>query len=180
MIKTKLKPHSMGVLTKNETRWSLLRPLPVAYEPMLRYRWCMTIHDSQGSQKFWVRNNTGIHVTVRTEEINFLTTSNWQPTRYEWDPLTVEIFDYIGEGSNSDYIRDWMISHTEMITGRQAYATDYKRTVELEKYDPVGCLIEKWVLDGTFISSFNHEVVYDQEMGNMELTIMFDRARLIM
>jgi hypothetical protein len=177
MIKTQLKPHSMGVLTKSK---SLFRPMPVAYEERIRHRWCMTVHGAQGGQRFLVRNNTGVRMTVRTEEIQFMTTSNWVMPRHEWDPLTVEIYDYIGEDSNPGYIRDWMMSHTEIITGRHGYASDYKRNVELEKMDPTGMVIERWTLEGAFISSFNHEVVYDQEMGNMELTIMFDRARLIM
>lgn len=171
----------MGVLTKTEIRQSsFLRPIPIAYEERIRHRWCMTVHGSQGSQMFWVRNNTGLRISSRIEEIPFMNPSTWVPTRHQWDPLTVEIFDYIGEGSNPGYIRDWMMSHSEIITGRHGYASDYKRNVELEKMDPTGMVIERWILEGTFISSFNHEVVYDQEMGNMELTIMFDRARLVM
>jgi hypothetical protein len=171
-----VKPHSMGVLTKSET-WQF-RPIPLAYEPMRRERWIMNVHGPQGTASFWVKNSNGIRMRTTVEEIPYMSTSTWIRPRYEWDPLTLEIYDYVGENSNPEYIREWMMSHSEMITGRHGYAADYKRTVELEKLDPTGVVIERWVLNGTMISSFNYEVVYDQEMGNMELTIIFDNARL--
>ena len=166
-----IKPHTMGILTKSNP---FFRPFPVQYEPMRRDRWVMTVHNQQGSQRFFVKNDNGI----RMEEIPYLTTSTWVRPRVSWDPVTIEIIDYIGQNSTHECFRDWMMSHAEIITGRQGYASDYKRTVELEKLDPVGSTIEKWILNGTFITEMNHEIVYDREMGNMKVTLQFDNALL--
>jgi hypothetical protein len=134
----------------------------------------MTIHTQQGPQQFFIKNDNGIRMTTRHEEIPYMTTSRWVRPNISWDPITIEVIDCIGQSSTHECFRDWMYSHSEGLVGRP----DYKRTVELEKIDPVGSVIEKWLLNGTFITEMNHEIVYDREMSNMKVTLQFDNALL--
>jgi hypothetical protein len=48
---------------------------------------------------------------------------------------------------------EWVRLHSESISGRQGYAAGYKRPVELRNADPTGVVIEKWLLDGTILTS---------------------------
>jgi len=172
MIKNKLKPHSMGVLTR--THNSLFRPIPIAYEPTMRSRWVLTVSSEQGLQRFYIRMDGGIHLSTQIEDISYMNPSTYFIGRQSWDPIKFKIIDTID--GNPDYFREWMMPHAEMLTGRMAYASDTKRNITLEKIDPTGITIESWNLYGALITEMRHEVVMDRDMSDMEITINFDRA----
>ena len=52
-----------------------------------------------------------------------------------------------------------------------------KKTVSLEKVDPTGVVLDKWVLDGAFIQEMNHEMVYDNTFGSTTIRLNYNMAR---
>lgn len=179
MIKHKIIPHSMGLFKTNHGRNFINgRPIPVAYEPMIRNRYVLSVTNQQGIlQQFLVRTTTRPSMTQEYRTHRGLHI----PTYQHWDPIEFTIQDIIGETRSNwlDIFREWMHSTTESITGRQGYAAGYKRDLILEMLDPTGVTVEKWQLNGCILSSFNHEMFYDNVEGDVNITVVADNARLI-
>ena len=68
--------------------------------------------------------------------------------------MRVTFKDPIGP-SASQALMEWLRLHAESVTGRMGYAAGYKKDVELEMLDPTGIVVEKWVLQGTFLTDLN-------------------------
>lgn len=176
MIKNKLKSHSMGVLTKMEP--NLFRPIPLAHETRPPHRWVLNVPHERGVESFYIRMDGGIRLSTQNVNMSYNSPSNYFMGGHSWDPIKFKVIDVLNN-SNPDYFREWMMSHTEMFTGRMAYASNIKRDISLEKIDPVGNSIEFWRLYGAMITEMRHEVVMDREMSDMEITINFDKAILL-
>ena len=73
---------------------------------------------------------------------------------------------------------EWIRLHSESVTGRQGYAAGYKKDVELEMLDPTGVVIEKWILQGTMVTSANFgDLDYSSsDIADISCTLRFDRA----
>jgi hypothetical protein len=73
---------------------------------------------------------------------------------------------------------EWIRLHSESVTGRQGYAAGYKKDIELEMLDPTGVVIEKWILQGTMITSANFgDLDYSSsDIADISVTLRFDRA----
>jgi hypothetical protein len=50
---------------------------------------------------------------------------------------------------------EWFRLHAESVTGRMGYAAGYKKDIELEMLDPTGVVVEKWIIQGTFLTSLD-------------------------
>ena len=177
MIKKKIKEHNMGVHVSVpiERFRSVINFPEFVSRPM--YRWLLTV-PSQGAtlQAFYISQPSGITRRVSEIQTSFGGPSSWVMPRMEWDPLEFTILDSVGEYSSIEYFRDWMMSHTDSLTGRQGYASGYKRSIRLEKLEPTGQVRETWQLDGAFLTEMNHEIVNDREMSEMRIKIQFDNA----
>ena len=55
--------------------------------------------------------------------------------------------------SASQALMEWVRLCAESVTGRMGYAAGYKKNVDLELLDPTGVVVEKWILEGTFLTS---------------------------
>ena len=162
-----------------EKKRSVFRPLPLAYEDRIVHRYVMHIMDINGTQSFLVRLDS--NPTLDTYPIDVSLGFNVRTlTRQEWQPLTIKIIDTINN-SSVDYFSDWMhqgFNYDQI--GVVALARDYKRTIKLEKIDPVGGIVAEWELHGAFIQELNHEIVWDNTtVGQVEMRIVFDHALLI-
>jgi hypothetical protein len=61
-------------------------------------------------------------------------------------PLNITLYDPIVP-SASQKVMDWVRLCYEQITGRAGYAQMYKRSFNLKLLDPVGAVIEDWLLE---------------------------------
>ena len=176
----------MGVLIRQKVSTLLNgRPLPLAYEERARHRWVLRIPayspSAQGlttDKIFLVKVETpptltlsidGTWIEASTTDFGF-NTRDMRYTRSTWNPLDIKITDIIGGGGSEEecytFLRDWMQGEN-------------KKTVSLEKVDPTGVVIDKWVLNGTFIQEMNHEMVYDNTFGLTTIRLNYDYANII-
>lgn len=165
----------MGVLIRQKVSTLLNgRPLPLAYE-RARNRWVLRIPvyspSAQGlttDKIFLVRVETPptLALSIDTTDFGF-NTRDMRYTRSTWNPLEIKIVDIVTPSPEEYYtfLRDWMLGEN-------------KKTVSLEKIDPTGVVIDKWVLDGTFIQEMNHEMVYDNTFGSTTIRLNYDYATL--
>lgn len=168
----------MGVLTRiNPGSFRPLINFPRAVETMPVSRYLLTIYNPNGpNEQFIVRMEGGI---TRRQSTVVLGNSPSYLGRFEYDPITIKIMDTVGPTS-PEFFRDWMMSGYEStITGRSSYATNHKRTVKLERINPVGDSLETWDLFGCQIQEMRYEQVWDNTVGDIEIRLIFDNIAQI-
>jgi hypothetical protein len=76
---------------------------------------------------------------------------------------------------------EWIRLCAESVTGRMGYAAGYKKNVDLEMLDPTGVVVEKWILEGTFLTGYDGgSLSYSQDgIANITCNMRMDRCILV-
>jgi hypothetical protein len=76
---------------------------------------------------------------------------------------------------------EWVRLHAESVTGRMGYAAGYKKNVDLEMLDPTGVVVEKWILEGTFLTdvSFGDLGYSNDGLVQISASLRMDRCILV-
>ena len=76
---------------------------------------------------------------------------------------------------------EWVRTHAESVTGRMGYAAGYKKNIDLEMLDPTGVVVEKWIMQGCFLTdvNFNDLSYSDDGLANISATLRPDRCILV-
>lgn len=159
---------------------NLLMKMPVPYEPKKQNRFIFRFPSSLGINEWFVTSGQRPSVTIDEVEIPFLNTSTWVAGRFRWESIDIKFRDPIGP-SASQAIMEWIRLCAESVTGRMGYAAGYKKDIELEMLDPTGVVVEKWILQGAFITkgdfgSLDYNV---GDLAEISTTIRYDRAILV-
>jgi hypothetical protein len=158
----------------------LLMKMPLPYEPKRKNRFLLRFPSELGIQEWWLASAARPTITQSDVEIPFLNTSTFVLGRFVWEAIDVTFRDAIAP-SSAQAIMEWVRLGSESVTGRQGYAVGYKKDVELEMLDPTGVVIEKWVLQGTMLTtvSFGDLSMDDDGIAEINATLRFDRAILL-
>lgn len=158
----------------------LLMKMPLPYEPKRKNRFLLRFPSELGIQEWWLSTAARPTITQSDVEIQFLNTSTFVLGRFVWDEISVTFRDAIAP-SSAQAIMEWVRLGSESVTGRQGYAVGYKKDVELEMLDPTGVVIEKWVLQGTMLTTvdFGDLSMDDDGLAEITATLRFDRAILL-
>ncbi len=158
----------------------LLMKMPNPYEPKRKNRWLLRFPAALGIQEWWLSSASRPSITQNEVEIPFLNTSTWVVGRFTWEAISVTFRDPIGP-SAAQAIMEWVRLQSESITGRQGYAAGYKKDIELEMLDPTGVVVEKWILQGTFITDLNfNELDYSRDdIASITCSLRMDRCILV-
>lgn len=159
---------------------NLLMKMPVPYEPKKQNRFIFRFPSSLGINEWFVTSGQRPSVTIDEVEIPFLNTSTWVAGRFRWESMDIKFRDPIGP-SAAQAIMEWIRLCAESVTGRMGYAAGYKKDIELELLDPTGVVVEKWILQGSFITKGDFGTL-DYNVGDLaeiSTTIRFDRAILV-
>jgi hypothetical protein len=159
---------------------NLLMRAPIPYEVKKKNRFIFRFPTALGINEWVIQSGSRPHFTVNEVEIPFLNTSEWVEGRFIWEAMDLTLIDPIGP-STAQAIMEWVRLGSESVTGRQGYAAGYKKDVELEMLDPTGVVVEKWILQGAFITSANFgELSYDDDgLADIALTLRYSRAILV-
>ena len=159
---------------------NLLMKMPVPYEPKKQNRFILRFPSSLGINEWFVMSASRPKINIGEVEIPFLNTSTWVAGRFTWDTIDVTFKDPIGP-SAAQALMEWVRLHAESVTGRMGYAAGYKKNVELEMLDPAGVVIEKWILEGTFLTNVNFgSLDYNSEdIAEITATLRPDRCILV-
>jgi len=158
----------------------LLMKMPTPYEPKRKNRWVLRFPSELGIQEWFVSTASRPQITQEATEIPFLNTSTYVVGRFVWNTISVSFRDPIGP-SASQALMEWVRLHSESVTGRQGYAAGYKKNIELEMLDPTGVVVEKWILEGTFLSdvNFNNLDYSSSDLADITATLRPDRCILV-
>jgi hypothetical protein len=114
---------------------------------------------------------------INSVEIPFLNTSTYVAGRFNWEEIKVTFKDPIGP-SASQALMEWFRLHAESVTGRMGYAAGYKKDIELEMLDPTGVVVEKWILQGTFMTNLDGGSLdySDDKLADINVSLRMDRC----
>ena len=158
----------------------LLMKMPIPYEPKRENRWILRFPSSLGINEWYVESTARPKLTIQSKEIEFLNTSTFVAGRFKWDPLQVKFRDPIGP-SASQAVMEWIRLCAESVTGRMGYAAGYKKNVDLEMLDPTGVVVEKWILEGTFLLGYDGgSLAYNSDnIAGITCQMQMDRCILV-
>ena len=158
----------------------LLMKMPIPYEPKRQNRFIMRFPSSLGINEWFVESASRPTITVNSTPIPFLNTETYVAGRFTWGTINVTLRDPIGP-SATQAIMEWIRLCAESVTGRMGYAAGYKRNVDLEMLDPTGVVVEKWIMEGCFITSSNFgNLGYAQDaLATIQITVRPDRCILV-
>jgi hypothetical protein len=96
-----------------------------------------------------------------------------------WNTITVSLYDAIVP-SGAQAVMEWVRLHHESATGRDGYATFYKKDVTIHQLSPLGEVIEEWILHGTYITDSNFGTLDwgSEDVVSIEMTLRYDWAFL--
>jgi hypothetical protein len=159
---------------------NLLMKMPGPYEPKKKNRFILRFPSSLGINEWFVISTSRPKVTINEVEIPFLNTSTYVAGRFNWESIDVTFKDPIGP-SAAQALMEWVRLHAESVTGRMGYAAGYKKDIELEMLDPTGVVVEKWILQGTFLTNvdFGSLEYSDDEIADISATLRMDRCILV-
>jgi len=158
----------------------LLMKMPIPYEPKRQNRFILRFPSSLGINEWFVETAARPSIKINSTEIPFLNTSTFVAGRFNWDPISVKFRDPIGP-SAAQALMEWVRLCAESVTGRMGYAAGYKQDVDLEMLDPTGVPVEKWILQGTFLTDVNFgSLAYNQDnLAEITASLRMDRCILV-
>jgi len=158
----------------------LLMKMPVPYEPKRENRFIVRFPSSMGINEWYITSSQRPSAKINTVAIPFINTSTYVAGRFEWNTMKVKFKDPIGP-SAAQALMEWFRLHAESVTGRMGYAAGYKKDIDLEMLDPTGVVIEKWILQGTFLTDINFgDLDYSRdEIAFIDCTLRPDRCILV-
>jgi hypothetical protein len=154
--------------------------MPIPYEPKKKNRFILRFPSSLGINEWYVESTSRPNISIGSVEIPFLNTSTYVAGRFVWNTINVTFRDPIGP-SAAQALMEWARLHAESVTGRMGYAAGYKKDIDLEMLDPTGVVVEKWILQGTFLTDVNfNDLSYgDEGIANIAATLRPDRCILV-
>ena len=158
----------------------LLMKMPIPYEPKRNNRFILRFPSSLGINEWYVETAARPHIVINSVEIPFLNTSTYVAGRFNWSEINVTFRDPIGP-SASQALMEWVRLCAESVTGRMGYAAGYKKNVDLEMLDPTGVVVEKWIMEGTWMKdvNFNNLGYSDDKISTVTAQLRMDRCILV-
>ena len=132
----------------------LLMKMPIPYEPKRDNRWILRFPSSLGINEWYVESTSRPKLKIASVAIPFLNTETYVAGRFNWEELSVKFRDPIGP-SASQAVMEWIRLCAESVTGRMGYAAGYKKNADLEMLDPTGVVVEKWILEGAWLTGYD-------------------------
>jgi hypothetical protein len=154
--------------------------MPLPYEPKRQNRFIVRFPSTLGINEWFVETAARPSLTIAATEIPFLNTSTYVAGRFKWNAISVKFRDPIGP-SASQALMEWVRLCAESVTGRMGYAAGYKKPVDLEMLDPTGVVVEKWILEGCFLTTVNFDSLgYNTDaIATITAQLQMDRCILV-
>ena len=158
----------------------LLMKMPIPYEPKRDNRWILRFPSSLGINEWYVESTARPKLKIASVAIPFLNTETYVAGKFNWEELSVKFRDPIGP-SASQAVMEWIRLCAESVTGRMGYAAGYKKNVDLEMLDPTGVVVEKWILEGAWLTGYDGGALsYDSDkIVGISSSIRMDRCILV-
>ena len=146
------------------------------YEPKLKNRFIMEIG---GIPAFTIKTAQRPQITFEKVELEHMNITRNVKGKGKWQDMNITLYDPIVPSAAAS-VMEWVRLHHESATGRDGYQDFYKKNVNFKVLGPVGDIIEKWTLYGTYIqdAAFGDLDFSDSNPVEITLTLRYDYAIL--
>ena len=146
------------------------------YEPKLKNRFIMEI---SGIPAFTIKTVQRPQITFDEVVLEHMNVTKYVKGKGRWQTLQITLYDPIVPSAASAVI-EWIRLHHESATGRDVYQDFYKKNCTFQVLGPVGDIIEKWTLYGTYIqdAAFGDLDFSSSDPVEITLTLRYDYAIL--
>ena len=120
------------------------------FEPKRQNRWYFSFAKDTFSS-FTAKTFARPTFTQEAVTIDFINSKRYLAGKFEWGTIALTLQDPIAP-SASQKVMEWARLAHETISGRDGYAAFYKQDFDLVLTDPVGVEIEKWDIQGAWIT----------------------------
>ena len=169
-----LKNFSTGLVNVGE----LFSTMPNDFEVIRKDLFSLEFPTSFGISTRFIVTAARPHITNTSKEVPFKNLVTFYKGKTKCEPITIAFRDCIGP-SVYRQLQLWQNMHTDMLTGQGGYAATYKQTLNLYIEDPLGAAVQKFVLEGCFITDLDGGELgmADDEMAEVKFTIQYDSYR---
>ena len=119
--------------------------------------------------------------SITTDKItyDYLNKKKHYQGKWEWQDQDITLVDPIAP-SGSAIVMDWLKQQHDPKTGRNGYASQYKKTITIEQLGPMGDVVEKWQMFGCFLTSIDWGDFDSSstEFSEINLTLSVDECDL--
>lgn len=146
------------------------------YEPKLKNRFIMEIG---GIPAFMVKTTQRPQITFDEVPLEHMNITKYVKGKGRWQTLQITMYDPIVPSASAAVI-EWVRLHHESATGRDGYQDFYKKNITMQVLGPVGDIVEKWTLYGSWIqdATFGDLDFSASEAVEITLTLRYDYAIL--
>ena len=107
-----------------------------------------------GISAFTIKTAQRPQITFEKIELEHMNLTKYVKGKGKWQEINITLYDPIVP-SGAQAVIEWIRLGHESVTGRDGYSDFYKKDVEFNLLGPVGDVVEKWSLKGTYIQSAN-------------------------
>jgi len=122
-----------------------------AWEPKYQHKFVMNI---DGIPAYLVKTSAKPSMTNGEVVLDHINVKRKLKGKSAWNSIAITIYDAIVP-SAAQAVMQWVRLHHESATGRDGYASIYKKDITLNQLSPLGEVIEEWQLKGCYLSEVN-------------------------
>lgn len=146
------------------------------WEPKRQHQFILEIDDVPS---YLIKASGKPSITNSEVALDYVNVKRYVKGKSEWSTITMTLYDAIVP-SGAQAVMEWVRLHHESATGRDGYASFYKKQINMLQLSPLGEVIENWKLHGAFITdaAFGTFDWSSDAVQEIELTIRYDWAFL--
>lgn len=146
-------------------------------EPKRKFRWVVAIG---GIDAFTLKTATRPQLVFDETVIDYINVKRYLAGKPTWQSINLTLWDPIVP-SASQKVMEWIRLCFENVSGRMGYASFYKKEINIKLLDPVGAVVEDWLLQGAWIQDANwNDLDYSvSDPVDISLVLRFDQAILL-
>lgn len=121
------------------------------WEPQYTNRFVMSI---DGIPSFLIKTSGKPSFENGEITLDHINVQRYVKGKTVWNPIDIQAYDAIVP-SGAQKFMEWARLHHESATGRDGYSSYYKKDIVLEQLNPMGEVVQEWVIKGAYLQNVN-------------------------
>lgn len=122
-----------------------------SWEPKYQHKFILLIQDIPG---YLIKTSAKPSLTNGEVVLDHINVKRKLKGKSAWNSIAITMYDAILP-SGAQTVMEWVRLHHESATGRDGYASMYKKDIKLHQLSPLGEVIEEWQIYGAYLSEVN-------------------------
>lgn len=151
-----------------------------SWEPKYQHKFILEIEGDTGTiPAFLIKTAAKPSLTNGEVVLDHINIKRKLKGKSSWNSIAVTIYDAIVP-SAAQSIMEWVRLHHESATGRDGYASMYKKDITLNQLSPLGEVVEEWKIYGAYLQEVNFGSLdwSSEDVVMIDATLNYDWALL--